>query len=173
MRKIFKLLPFYFIFCLLAACSSDEDVRTPEDITGIWSPDDTEYYEFTSEYRLQKLNIEFLEGGNVGLWTDYAYLYEPGYNFVMYLEGTMVTVYQIVELTHTRMIWCPVKQVQITEVENPKEVGWLVGDIIKEAQKGFHLDSGLYETFNRVSKDAFYSMLDNLGIPYPTLTYEQ
>lgn len=150
-----------------ASCSHDEEVRTPDDILGIWSPSDSEYLEFTADYRVRKLNILYQDDKSIGEWTEDAYLYDPGYQLVIYMNGVKAYVYEVVSMDATQFTWCPVKEIDAQEIDSKDKVGHILGDIIKEAQEGFHLNPELYETFYKVSEDKFYSILEGLNILYP------
>ncbi|MCH5235936.1 MAG: hypothetical protein J1E16_11645 [Muribaculaceae bacterium] len=168
-RNIF--LPFaviLFSVTLLSSCSDkDDEPRMPEDLAGIWSPDENTYLEFTQNYSLHKLDIEYQDGESIGLWTEDAYIYEPGYHIVILLKGVVVDVYQVVELNDETLTWCWVDDIVLDENVSKDTIGKLLGDIIKQAQEGFKLDPELYQTFRRVSEDDFYSILEKLDLMYP------
>ena len=139
----------------------------PENIIGIWSPSDSRYLEFGNDYTVHNLEIEYQDGESIGIWNNDAYLYEPGYHIVIYMSGTKADVYQIIELNETYMTWCWVEEVEIDDTASKETIGHLIGDIIKKAQEGFHLNPELYQTFRKISEDEFYSILESLDIMYP------
>lgn len=158
--------------CLLAfsiglgACSKDnEDLRTTENILGVWSPNENLYMEFGDNHTIHNLRIFYQDNERIGEWNDEVYYYEPGYNLVIYLTyDHKAYVYQIISLTDESLTWCWVKEIS---VGNANQMGLIIGEIIKEAQEGFKLDPGLYETFRRVPEDEFLNILENLNIMYP------
>lgn len=156
------LLPVFF------SCSKEEEVRQPENIMGIWSPDDSTYLEFTTNNSVYHLTIEQQDGESIGLWVRDVYYYEPGYDLVIYLTaGHDADVYQIVEMTADRLTWCWVKNIDITDMGSTDAVGHLIGEIINEAQEGFKLNPELYQNFTRISEDRFFSIIESLDIDYP------
>lgn len=173
MRHFVKNFPFFALFIAtiigLSACNKNngDEPRRPEDITGIWSPSDSVYLEFGEDYSLHHLDIEYQDGESIGIWTNDAYIYEPGYHIVILLKGVQVEVYQVVDLTDERLTWCWVKEIVIDETVNKETIGKLLGNIIKEAQEGFKLDPELYESFKKISEDDFFSILEDLDIMYP------
>lgn len=137
----------------------------PDDIVGIWSPSDSLYLEFGSDYTVHNLKIEHQDGMSIGIWSDEVYLYEPGYNLVIYLTSEHeAKVYEIVARNSSAFTWCWVMDL---EIENRDDLGNIIGEVIKEAQEGFHLDPELYESFSKVSEDEFFSLLESLNILYP------
>ena len=167
MNPIFKyILPFFVAIPLMFACSSDDDVRLPENILGVWSPyNDTLYLEFCEQNEIHRLNIEFQDDESIGIWTKDVYYYEPGYNLVVYLSGEKAAdVFQIVKLTDSELEWCWVDKVEVTSAQS---VGKILGDIIKKAQEGYKLDPALYQSFRRIPENQFFSILESLNIFYP------
>lgn len=153
---------------MMTSClSHDEEVRMPDNILGVWSPSENIYLEFEKDYTLHKLEIVYQDDISIGLWSEDAYLYEPGYNLVIYLNGISAQVYEVVSLTSSKLTWCPVKTINIEDAENADSVGKILGEVIKEAQEGFHLDPELYVTYNKVSEDRFFSIIESLGLDYP------
>lgn len=165
------LIPIFVIFFLsigLFSCSdSNEDVRMPEDLVGVWSPSDTLYYEMGKDYSVHKLNIEYQDDMSIGLWTIDAYVYEPGYHIVVYLGGVVATVYQIIELSETQLTWCPVEKIDVENAGGTENIGKILGDIIKQAQEGFKTDPELYETLRKIPEDEFLDLIEKLDIDYP------
>lgn len=139
-------------------------MRTPEDIIGIWVLDDNEYFQYNENYTVTNIQIEYLDGERVGLWRDDAYFYEPGYQILIYLNGIKAVVYKIVEQNATSFTWCWVKEIDEEEATSADDIGKLMGDIIKEAQEGFHLDPTKYVTFKKISQQQFDQILEDLPI---------
>lgn len=167
-KSLFPLLIGFLAWIGLASCSSHEDsVRMPADFEGIWSPSDSVYLEFGSDFTVHKLEIEHQDGESIGWWTNDAYIYEPGYHIVIYMMASKADVYQVIDLTQDVMTWCWVEEIQIEETSGKEQIGKLLGDIIKQAQEGFNLNPELYQSFRRISKDDFFSLLEEMDIMYP------
>lgn len=164
--NIFIILLCSVVLFLCPGCSdNDTDVRMPDDILGIWSPGENQYFEYCEENIVHKLDIEYQDNESIGLWTRDVYYYEPGYHLVIYLSGeAYADVYQIVSLTPEEMTWCWVDKVEATDTES---VGKIIGEIIKKAQEGYKLNPALYENFRKISEDRFFEILENLDIFYP------
>lgn len=164
----FSLFLSIMLFAFVSlSCSHEEDVRMPEDIMGVWSPSSTRYLEFSEGYTVHNLDIEYQDGESIGLWTVDAYLYEPGYHLVIYLTGNKADVFQIISLDSSQMTWCWVEQIEFDESMSKENIGKILGNIIKEAQEGFHLDPEHYQSFKKISEDDFFSILESLNIMYP------
>lgn len=172
MQPSFKAFLFYSwiflsVFCL-SSCSlnDDEDIRTPDDIMGIWLTPDNKYLDFEEENIVEVFMVEYQDGESIGKWgNDEVYYYEPGYQLVIYLSNEHeANIYEVVELTDSRLVWCWVDQIDVNnETEN---IGKVIGDIINKAQEGYHLDPELYQTFTKVSEDQFLSLLESMDIIY-------
>lgn len=156
------------VFCFFASCGRDDvEMRTPEDIVGVWSPSSTEYLEFSADNTIHNLQIEYQDGESIGLWNSEVYFYEPGYQLVVYIDHKMnASIYKIVNMSKNAMTWCWVKDIR-AEYESGVSIGEILGSIIKEAQEGFKLNPELYQYFVRVPVNDFYSMLERLDIMYP------
>ena len=171
MSGLFSRIAFVatvFGLTFFPSCSKhDEEVRTPADIIGIWSPSDSYYIEFNDDNTTRVLEISVEDDEKIGTWSDNVYFYEPGYNLVIYLDFPRdIEVYQILSLTQSKMEWCWVKSLKDEYSENDS-LGSIVGDIIKEAQEGFTLNPELYQTFVRISEDEFLDILENINIMEP------
>lgn len=153
-------------FSFATSCShSDDDVRIPDDILGVWTPSDNLYLEFAEQNIIRKLTIEFQDDESIGIWAKDVYYYEPGYNLVIYLSGeTKADVYQILNMSENSMTWCWVDEV---EARGQEEIGKVIGDIIKKAQEGYKLNPALYQSFRRIPKDQYLDILEKLDIIYP------
>lgn len=146
---------------ILPACSDNDEVRMPDDIVGIWSPSDTRYLDFQENYSLFNLEIFSREGERYGQMTQDGYLYEPGYQIVIYLNGTGADVYQVVKLTSSELTWCWVDEIS-TENADRENIGKILGDIIKKAQEGFKLDPELYQSFRKISQEEYLEVIESL-----------
>lgn len=148
----------------LNSCSKDEEeVRTPSDILGVWSLSDSSYTVFKDNYVADHLQIDFEGEEAIGTWSLGLYVYEPGYNIVLYFDESQSTgaVFQIVEMTSDTFTWCWVKNVTLNSWESMGEV---LGEIINEAQEGFNLNPELYQRWNKIPENEFKKMLDGYGI---------
>ncbi|MCH5240093.1 MAG: hypothetical protein J1F38_07710 [Muribaculaceae bacterium] len=172
MRTIlFNLSSLIFISSLLfISCNKEDEIRMPEDILGVWSPDETTYLEFSTNNSVYNLKIEYQDGESIGLWDRDVYYYEPGYNLVIYMTaGHSLNVYEIVEMTSESLTWCWVEKVDIESAESTQDITQLIGKIINEAQAGFNLNPEYFESFKKIPKDKFLLMLESLDIEYPWL----
>lgn len=162
-----KFLSFILILSatLLTACSnSDNDVRMPVDIVGVWSPNDSQYLDFQANNTIRNVKVETQDGETIGIITDDVYFYEPGYNLVVYITADQTAnVYQIIDMTDNRLTWCWVKDIT-DEYDGEENIGSIIGQIIKEAQEGFKLDPGNYQSFNKISEDKFLEILESLDL---------
>lgn len=169
MRLSFKpnpsILVLIFFSIILFSCSDEDKVRMPADILGVWSPSDTVYLEFGDDNVVHHLLIEEQDGERIGEWTKDVYFYEPGYNLVIYLTSDhQAQVYEIIELTSERLIWCWVYDIDVAASDDISQV---LGDIIIKAQEGFHLDPALYQTLRYIPQERFFSIIESLDINYP------
>ena len=154
-----------FSVSLLSSCSKEEEVRRPEDILGVWSPDDTTYLEFSTGNVVHRLQIEYQDGESIGWWTEDVFYYEPGYNLVIYISSDYTAqVYEVVKLSSRQLTWCWVDEIKATSTSS---IGQIIGDIIKKAQEGYKLDPELFQDFTKISEDDFFSLLESLDIQYP------
>lgn len=167
MKKLYFLIITGLFLLLQTSCHSNEEVRNQENIIGVWSDNATHYFEFLDDQTVRNLQIEFQDGESIGHWITDVYYYDPGYNIVIYLNGIQADVFQVVTLTSTRMTWCWVDQVTAEDASGTESIGKLIGDIIKQAQEGFHLNPELYENFVKISEEDFLNIIDNLDFNYP------
>ena len=160
--SFWAILMTLFVF----SCSDDtEEMRWPEEIEGVWSPDPTNYLEFSNDNTIHNLKIEYQDDKSIGIWTTDVYFYEPGYNLVIYLTSDhYADVYEIVELTQETMTWCWVDEIEAAGADS---IGEIIGEIINKAQEGFTLDPELFESFNKIPQDDFFALLESLNIFYP------
>ena len=165
--RITLLFAIIFSFMATGCNKDDDDLRKPADILGVWSPDSSRYLKFNDDNTVHILTISDVENETIGSWTENVYLYEPGYNLVIYLDfPNEVTVYQVVTLTESKMVWCPVKTLR-EEYENGESIGNIIGQIINEAQAGFKLDPELFISYYKVTEEKFLNVLEELDITYP------
>lgn len=162
-----KILSFILILSatLLTACSdSDNDVRMPADIVGVWSPSDDLYLDFRADNTIKNVAVETQDGETIGIITDDVYFYEPGYNLVVYITADQTAnVYQIIDMTENRLTWCWVKDIT-DQYDGEENIGSIIGQIIKEAQEGFQLNPGNYQYFNKISEERFLEILEQLDL---------
>ena len=153
----------------LLSCSHDDVMRTPEDIMGIWVPENQEnlYIEFSDNNEVHYLKIDYKDSEAIGLWDLDVYYYEPGYNLVIYINHeNEAMVYKIINLDSKQFTWCKVKDID-PETINRENIGQLIGQILNEAQEGFATNPELYETFRKISETEYMDMLERLDIFYP------
>lgn len=165
-----SLLVTVLSFSLISCSHEDEVMRTYKDIEGIWQLSDTYYLSLNDDNSARILLISEQDGETIGSLSDNVYFYEPGYNLVVYLDfPNDVEVYQVLKLTPNMMQWCWVKSLKDKYEEGDEigEIGEILGEIINEAQAGFHLDPELYQTFHRISEERYLEILDNINILGP------
>lgn len=165
---------FVFLSAILAvslinlpSCNKeDEEVRMPDNILGIWSPDDANFYEFSDDYTVHHLIIDEQDGESIGRWESDVFFYEPGYNILIYLDAhQQANVYEIVELTSEVLTWCWVDEINVSDRE--ESLGKIIGEIIKKAQEGYKLDPELFKSFRKVTEEEFFSVIESLDLMYP------
>ena len=162
------LLLAFFSMLVLGSCDSNDEppMRTEEDILGIWR-NDNRYMDVQSDYRAYNLLVEQQNGTSIGRWSLDGFFYEPGYKLVVYMgEDLDPTVYAIVELTETTLIWCPVDSLK-EEYDAGESIGQIIGEVIKRAQNGYKVNPELYEYFEKISAEEYFRMLEELNIFYP------
>lgn len=167
-RCSFRFLLFVSALCLsfsLFSCNKDEEVRQPADIMGTWAENSSHFLQFRDDNIVRPFTILEQDGETFGKWEKRdVYYYEPGYNLVLYLNSEFdASVYQIVELTDTSMVWC-----WVDSIEEPHRdtIGQIIGNIINKAQEGYELNPELYQYFTRVSEEEFLEILDKLEMVY-------
>lgn len=167
--KISSYLISIIILSILLGCSKDnnEDIRTPDDIIGVWSPSSDIYLEFCEDNTIRNLQIVEQDSESIGEWNDEVYFYEPGYDLLIYLTyNNKAIVYKIISLTDQNMTICWVEDIKQSMVDE-LGIGNVIGQIINQAQEGFKIDPELYQSFHRIPKNQFLEMLEELDIMYP------
>lgn len=165
LRKCLNLLGVTILIISASSCSKEEEMRTPDDILGTWSKNSTSFLQFRLDNIVAPFNIIYQDGQSIGKWSyNDVYYYEPGYQLVIYLnELHQAEIYEIVELSSSRLTWCWVDELDAEEV-NRDNIGHIIGEIITKAQEGYKLNPELYETFNRVSESEFLSIEESLDV---------
>lgn len=168
LKYLIILLVCPAMITFMAGCSSSDDVmRIPEDIMGIWSPEPDTFLEFSKNNEVHTLTTYLQDGETIGRWGLDVYFYEPGYNLVIYINAdNEANVYQIVSMTDKTLTWCWVDEIPVDSVDKDS-VGQAIGQIINKAQEGYKLDPELYHTLVKISYDEFFKMLESLDIMYP------
>lgn len=180
LRLFLSAITLILLLPLFTACSGDEPVeRNEEDILGIWTDGAGRYLYFNTETMVFDIRLE-----NAGAEKSYSlmqdsYFYEPGYNFVIFLDfmkgvengsdseswEDMVSpdVYQVVSLTQNSLKWCWVDNLTDEKYSgmSKKEI---IGRVIQEADKGFTLLPENYQSFTRVSDEEFDRIVDDYQI---------
>ena len=167
--RLYRLFLILSLCIPFFSCSKDEEVRTPEDILGVWSPSDSQYLEFGTDHRVHNLRIYYQDGMSIGDWVNDVYFYEPGYNLVIYITDEMeADVYEIVELNSKKLTWCPVDKIDPDKLQGgTQDIGKVIGEIINKAQEGYKLNPELYQSLRKISQNEFFSILERLDIEYP------
>ena len=171
-KIIFKhIFLFFLAIPLFLGCfscnSSDEEMRTPEDVKGVWKQGDNTYMELSNNNEVHKLVVYQQDNETIGRWTLDVYFYEPGYNLMIYInEESKANVYQIVSLTDRVLTWCWVDEIPVESIDR-ESIGQIIGEIINKAQEGYHLNPELFETFYNIPFSEFLDYLESLDIIYP------
>lgn len=156
----------------VSSCSDgDPDVRTENDLVGVWTDTPGHYIFIQNDTRIFSLYVEtYEEDGEteeMGVLEQDGYIYEPAYNFIVYMNReSQPNIYQLMSLTDDRMIWCWVDNLRDKKYENLSKTE-ILGAVLKEADKGFHTDPKDYITFSRVSDAEFQSILDKYEVEIP------
>ena len=169
-KKILPLALFVAILMPMAvSCNDDPEPtsRTPEDILGIWTDNEGRYMVLDSIYEAFNLYVTEENGEISARWMQDAYIYEPGYNLVVYNDVRLhPEVYQVIELTEESLVWCWVEDLR-ENLDSGASIGEILGQVIQEAQDGFQVDPDKYQYFTRVSQNDFDRLLEELGIFTP------
>lgn len=148
-------------------CSSDDDPapRAESDVYGAWIDNDGDYFYFKYPNVCYKLVTAKSADGMAELFYD-AYYYEPGYNFLLYVDiNTQPDIYEVTTLSDKEMTW-----VWADNLREDKYDGMsgseILGQVIKEAQNGFKLDYSRTMKFEKISTDDFKKTLEAAGYSY-------
>lgn len=172
-----------FVALLMPACSDDDpQPRHQDDILGKWTDGKGRILYFSSEMTVFDIRLESKDGEKTYTLMQDSYCYEPGYNFVVFLDfmqtGETDTstddsetwedvvspeVYQVSELTPDVLKWCWADNLSDDKYKglSKKEI---LGMLIKEADKGFHTDPSKAQTFSRLSDSEFQKIVDDYKI---------
>lgn len=165
-RNFLYLLMMAFAMSITVACSEGDDpeVRTESDLVGVWSDTPNHYLYIESDTKIYSLYIETYEGETVGILEPDGYAYEPGYNFIVYMnrEGEP-NVYELISLSKTKMEWCWVDNLLSDKYADMSKTE-ILGALITEADKGFTLDYSKTVTYTRVADSVFKELLDKFGL---------
>lgn len=163
MNKIYLLLLMAFPF-LFASCSNDEpEPRSENDIYGSWVDNDGNYFYFRYPNICYKLVPESADRAAL----DYdAYYYEPGYNFLLYMniEG-QPDIYEVTAISENEMTWVWADNLLDDKYKDMSK-SEILGQVIKEAQEGFKLDYSRTSVFSRIEIAEFKSALEKYGYSY-------
>ncbi|MFG6426527.1 hypothetical protein [Lepagella muris] len=151
-----------FIF---SSCSDDDPVvRTESDLVGVWTNSPDHYLYIKSDTKIYSLYLQEYEGETVGMIEPDGYVYEPAYNFIVYMDrNSEPDVYQLISLDEDEMVWCWVDNLMDEKYEDMSKTE-ILGQLIMEADKGFTLDMSKTVTYKRVPDEEFQAMLDKFGL---------
>lgn len=156
---------------LIASCSDSEPpVRSEKDIMGVWSEKEGEYMYLDTDF--SAYTFSFWEEGGEPLFS-YAqdgYFYEPGYNFVFYMnEESQPDIYQVIKLTDTELVWCWVDNLFDDKYKGLSK-SEIIGKVIQQAQNGeFHPDPARYKYFTRQPFSVIEDNLARFGLTFEDL----
>ena len=147
-----------------ASCSDDDPApRSEADIYGAWEDNSGDYFYF----RYPNICYKLAPGADGSAALDYdAYYYEPGYNFLLYMniEG-QPDIYGVTELSQSQMKWVWADNL-LDEKYKEMSKSEILGYIIKEAQEGFKLDYSRTSSFTRMETAEFKTLLEKYGYSY-------
>lgn len=166
MKKIY-LMMVAVLAIAFTGCSNDDDPtpRSEEDIYGAWLDSDGDYFYFEYPNLCYKLVPSQSTDEVAELFYD-SYFYEPGYNFLLYINtDAQPDIYEVTTLTDKEMTW-----VWADNLRDDKYDGMsgseILGQMIKEAQDGFKLDYSRTMQFEKISTDDFKKALEAAGYSY-------
>ncbi len=148
---------------MVSSCSSDEPApRSEKDICGAWRSDDGNYFYFELPNICYKLTV--IDPENEVAKLDYdAYYYEPGYNFLLYVDiETQPDIYQVTSLDSDEMTWVWADNLMDDKYDGMSK-SEILGAVIKQAQEGFDLDYSRTYVFTRIDIDELKSVLAAYG----------
>ena len=176
-NKFLYLTLILISFISISSCSSSDEPapRDEKDILGVWTDGNGRYLYFMSETVAFDLILDDSNGVKSYSLMDDSYFYEPGYNFVIFMDfrkglesenpdsnnwEEMVSpeVFEVTRLDSSTLTWCWVDNLTDDKYEglSKKEI---IGKVIQEADKGFTLLPENYRTFTSVSMDEFNQIL--------------
>lgn len=163
MNKIFFIL-LAVVSLAMESCSKDEPkVRSESDIYGAWIDTDGNYFYF----RYPNICYRLVPESDDWALLDYdAYYYEPGYNFLLYVnQETQPDIYSVTALTESEMTWVWADNLRDDKYDGMSK-SEILGQIIKEAQEGFKLDYSRTYVFTKIENDEFKRLLEKYGYSY-------
>lgn len=162
-----RICALLIVICsiVFASCSNDEDPvpRSENDICGAWVDNDGNCMYFKLPNLCYKVVPETDDMAEV--YYD-AYYYEPGYNFLLYVDSeTQPDIYMVTELNDKGMTWVWADNLRDDKYDGMSK-SEILGAIIKQAQEGFTLDYSRTITFARISMYEFERFLEKYGCSY-------
>lgn len=156
---------FTIVAIPLCSCSdNDPEVRTEFDLVGVWTDTPDHYLYIQSDTRIYSLFIETLEGEEIGVLEPDGYIYEPGYNFIVYMgRKGEPDVYQLMSISESEMVWCWADNLMDEKYDGMSK-SEILGALLKEADKGFTLDPSRTITYRRVQDSQFQALLEKFGL---------
>lgn len=148
----------------LTSCSDDEPaVRSENDIYGAWVDDEGNYLYF----RYPNVCYRLIPESEEWAMLDYdAYYYEPGYNFLLYVnQETQPDIYSVTQLTENEMTWVWADNLLDDKYDGMSK-SEILGQVIKEAQEGFKLDYSRTVEFKKIETAEFEKLLEDYGYSY-------
>lgn len=166
-NRSFSLLAVIAVVLLsLTSCSDSEEprVRTESDLVGVWTDTPGHYLYIKSDTSIYSLYIEQYEGEEVGILEPDGYAYEPGYNFIVYINReNEPNVYQLMSLSDNEMVWCWVDNLFDEQYDNLSK-SEILGKLLMNADKGFTIDMSKTVTYKKVPESEFNSLIDKYGL---------
>lgn len=150
---------------LAASCSDDDpEIRTESDLVGVWSDKPDHFLYIKTDTRIYSIYIEEYDGEEVGVAEPDGYAYEPGYNFIVYMnrEGKP-DIYKLLSLTKEKMEWGWVDNLLDEKYEGMSKTE-ILGQLLTEADKGFTVDESRIVTYTRVPDSEFQEILRKYDI---------
>lgn len=163
MNKIYLLLLILFSLTLPSCSNEDPAPRSEDDIYGAWVDNDGNYFYF----RYPNICYKLIPESDDWAILDYdAYYYEPGYNFLLYVnQETQPDIYSVTQLTESEMTWVWADNLLDDKYDDMSK-SEILGQVIKEAQEGFKLDYSRTSNFMKIDTDEFKRLLEAYGYSY-------
>lgn len=165
-KKLSLLYVAVVMLSLLCGCSDSEDPkpRTDTDLVGVWSDADNHYLYIQTDTEIHSLYLENYDGQEVGMIEPDGYIYEPGYNFVVYMgRDGEPTIYQLEKLTEDEMVWVWADNILDDKYDGLSR-SEILGKVLTAADKGFTLDYSRTKTFRRIPEAEFLQLLAKYGL---------